>query len=1149
MTDNLFYIPPGAPFADMLAQQLLREAASQPVILSDTLLLVPNRRSCKVMRDAFLRQTQGKVTLLPTIRPLGEADEDELAMFGVADQDALLDLPPAIPDLQRKLLLTRLIMSRADYKGVKPTADQAARLAGELARFLDQVQTENCKFDELEGLVPAEFAQHWQLTLEFLQILTKFWPNILADQGVSDRAARRNAMIAAQIDLWDHNPPQYPVIVAGSTAPFPALRDLVGAVLALPQGRVVLPGLMTGLSAGDWLAIADDAAHPQHLLSRLLTHIDRAAQDVRPWGGVDDAAVAADAMRDGQDQRDGDDIPAYFDDIPDDALLDDAYSQSYAEPYPDYAPDPAAEVEPASKVAPAKGAMRDLFDDFVAPQSPISPAMDDALLQTSPMTPVDGGIGPSAQGERRRLVREALRPALTTDQWRYISNFAPDVLDGVLRVDCSGAREEAATIALMMREALEEPGKTCALVTPDRGLARRVATELRRWEVDVDDSAGVPLHDTAPAIFLRLVVRTVQEQFAPVPLLELLKHPLCAAGMAPETFRTHTRLLELQILRGPRPGPGLEGLISAIDGWRDETIDRLTKASASNGAPGANIAPRIERIRDDHQRLCDLVAALEAALSPLRDLMGDKTILPVEALRTHVRCCETLATTDQQEGADRLWRGDAGEALADFVYELLQALPGFEVLQGARYGAFIDALMADRAVRPRFGKHPRLFIWGTVEAQMQQADLTILGGLNEGVWPPEAGSDPWMSRPMRRKFGLPAPEHRIGQSAHDFQQLFCAPKVVMTRALRVGGTPTVPSRWLLRIENILRKSGIVMERADAAQWRHLADQLDEPSAEMRVRIGRPAPTPPVDARPNRLSVTQIETWMRDPYAIYARHILKLQSLDDIDLDPGAADYGNYIHESLDRFISQYHDYLPADAEERLIAIGEDVFAPLKARPGLWAFWWPRFQRIAKWFVQTEAGRRAELRASHTERTGSLVLGSGFEVYARADRVDVLRDGGIAIIDYKTGVPPGPRDILNGFAPQLPLEGAIAEQGGFAAVEKGPAASYAFWKLSGGDPAGEIRELDTARLKTTPHDLARDAVAGVAALATAFANPETPYLSVPHPDNAPKYSDYVHLSRAREWMGSEEIDDGPHTGAKGAADGSADAKTSDKGDAS
>tara|TARA_R110001583_G_scaffold179320_2_gene335962 strand:- start:55189 stop:58431 length:3243 start_codon:yes stop_codon:yes gene_type:complete len=1067
MTDNLFYIPPGAPFADMLAQQLLRETADQRVILSDTLLLVPNRRSCKVMRDAFLRQTQGKVTLLPTIRPLGEADEDELAMFGRADQDVVLDLPPAIPDLQRKLLLTRLIMSRADYKGEKPTADQAARLAGELARFLDQVQTENCKFDDLEGLVPTEFARHWQLTLEFLQILTTFWPNILADQGVSDRAARRNAMIAAQIELWAVNPPDYPVIVAGSTAPFPALRTLVGAVLNLPQGRVVLPGLMSGLSAGDWLAINGDAAHPQHLLARLLNQIERTADDVLPWGGEDGGNDGSNAG-----------VP-----------LEGAALQK-------------------SAIAPA---MRDLFED----------GNEDARISVPPVasplhTAVTSG---NARYERRRLAREALRPAQTTDQWRYIDDFAPDVLDGVLRVDCSGAREEAATIALMMRDALEDPGKTCALVTPDRGLARRVATELRRWEIDVDDSAGVPLHDTAPAIFMRLVVRTVQEQFAPVPLLELLKHPLCAAGLPPETFRTQTRLLELKILRGPRPGPGLAGLADAIDGWRDEAIERITRADA------VNAAPRIERIRDDHHRLHHLVEALAAALSPLLDLMADKTVLPVEALRTHVRCCETLAASDQQSGPDRLWRGDAGEALADFVYELLQALPGFDALQGARYGAFLDALMAERAVRPRFGKHPRLFIWGTVEAQMQQADLTILGGLNEGVWPPDAGSDPWMSRPMRAKFGLPAPEHRIGQSAHDFQQLFCAPKVVMTRALRVGGTPTVPSRWLLRIENLLRKSGVAMEKADATQWRRLADQLDEPTAEMRVRVGRPAPTPPVAARPNRLSVTQIETWMRDPYAIYARHILKLQSLDDIDLDPGAADYGNYIHEALDRFISQYHDYLPADSEARLMAIGEEVFAPLKARPGLWAFWWPRFGRIAKWFVQTEAGRRDSLRASYTERSGSLVLGSGFEVYARADRVDVLRDGGIAIIDYKTGVPPSAKDVINGFAPQLPLEGAIAEQGGFNDVDKGPPASYAFWKLSGGDPAGEIREIDTARMKTTPHDLARDAVAGVAALATAFADPQTPYLSVPHPDNAPKYSDYVHLSRAREWMGSEETGEG------------------------
>ncbi|KZB66993.1 double-strand break repair protein AddB [Thalassospira lucentensis] len=1011
--ENLFYIPPGAAFADLIAKQLIAETASQPVALSDYVLMVPNRRSAKVMRDAFLRQSNGAVTMLPTIRALGEADEDELAIYGAGGEQAALDLPPSIPDLQRKLLLTRLIMNRPDHKGDKPTADQAARLAGELARFLDQVQTENCKFDDLKGLVPAEFAEHWQLTLEFLQILTLHWPAILETYQVSDRAMRRNALIAAQITLWRENPPATPIIVAGSTGPFPALRDLMSAVLNMPHGRVVLPGLMTGLARDDWQAIGEDATHPQHLLGTTLRHIGRDPATVLLWPSV-----------------------------------------------------PAANP---------------------------------------------------GQEERRRLAREALRPAQTTDQWRHVGNFASDVLDGVLRIDCSGAREEAATIALLMRDALEVPGKTCALVTPDRGLARRVATELRRWEVEVDDSAGIPLHDTAPAIYLRLVVRAVQEQFAPVPLLELLKHPLSAAGLPPEQFRVLTRQMEQYVLRGARPGPGLDGLQVALDGWRDETIDRITASGADNAAP------RIERIRDDHARLSDLIARFETCLAPLLDLMDEKSISPVGALRCHIQTAEALAASDVQDGAERLWRGEAGEALADFVHELLQALTDFVPMPGIRYAAFLDALMAERAVRPKFGKHPRLFIWGTVEAQMQQADLTILGGLNEGVWPPEAGADPWMSRPMRRNFGLPAPEHRVGQSAHDFQQLFCAPDVVMTRALRIEGTPTVPSRWLLRIENILRKSGVSMEKPDAHAWRAMADLLDEPRDDMRRKIGRPAPTPPVSARPQRLSVTQIETWMRDPYAIYARHILGLRKLDGVDEDPGAADYGNLIHDALDQFISKYPDHLPPDGEHQLIMIGREVFKPLAARPGLWAFWWPRFERIARWFIQTEAARRDHVRKSYTEQSGTLETATGFEVYARADRIDMLRDGGIAIIDYKTGMPPSQTDVASGFAPQLPLEAAIAQDGGFKDVPAGPPASMAFWKLSGGDPAGEIREIDTKRMKTTPAELARDAVAGVNVLAKAFADEKTPYLSVPHPDHAPKYSDYVHLARLREWMGSEDVE--------------------------
>ena len=1011
--ENLFFIPPGEAFADLIAKQLMAETVDQPDALPDYVLMVPNRRSAKVMRDAFLRQSGGAVTLLPTIRPLGEADEDELAVYGAGGQQAALDLPPAIPDLQRKLLLTRLIMTRSDHRGEKPTADQAARLAGELARFLDQVQTENCQFDDLKGLVPEEFAEHWQLTLEFLQILTLHWPGILATQDVSDRAMRRNALIKAQIELWQNNTPQTPVLIVGSTGPFPALRNLMAAVLAMPKGRVVLPGLMSGVSHEDWAAIQDDAAHPQHLLDKTLRHIGRSADSVLPWP---------------------------------------------------------------------------------------------ALVGDSDITI-----------ERRRLAREALRPAKTTHHWRHITGFASDVLGGVLRVDCSGGREEATTIAVMMRDALENPAMTCALVTPDRGLARRVATELRRWEVEIDDSAGIPLHDTAPAIYLRLVVRAVQEEFAPVPLLELLKHPLSAAGIPPETFRVLTRLLEQNVLRGARPGPGLDGLQTALDGWRDEFIERM-KNSGSEHAHA-----RIERTRDDHARLTDLVARCAECLTPLADLNADKTLSPVGALRSHIMAAEALAASDSQPGADRLWRGEAGEALADFVHELLNALGEFVAMPGNRYGAFLDALMADRAVRPRYGKHPRLFIWGTVEAQMQQADLTILGGLNEGVWPPEAGADPWMSRPMRQKFGLPAPEHRVGQSAHDFQQLFCSPNVVMTRALRVEGTPTVPSRWLLRIENILRKSGVSMETADAAEWRALAETLDEPADEMRRKIGRPAPKPPVSARPQRLSVTQIETWMRDPYAIYARHILGLRKLDGVDEDPGAADYGNLIHDALDQFIARHPDHLPPDGEQELLIIGRDVFKPLAARPGLWAFWWPRFERIAKWFIQTEAARRGDVRKSYTEQSGTLDTPSGFQVYARADRIDALRDGGIAIIDYKTGAPPSQGDVANGFAPQLPLEAAIAEKGGFGDVPAGPPASMAFWKLSGGDPAGEIVEINTNRMKTTPAALAHEAVDGVNDLAAAFADPATPYLSVPHPDHAPKYSDYVHLSRRREWMGSEDVE--------------------------
>ena len=255
----------------------------------------------------------------------------------------------------------------------------------------------------------------------------------------------------------------------------------------------------------------------------------------------------------------------------------------------------------------------------------------------------------------------------------------------------------------------------------------------------------------------------------------------------------------------------------------------------------------------------------------------------------------------------------------------------------------LSELLAGQVARPRYGSHPRLAILGPLEARLYHADLMVLGGLNEGTWPAEAEAGPWLSRPMRAEFGLPPLERRIGLAAHDFAQAFSAPEVVLTRARRVAGAPAVPSRWLLRLNAFLAALGVTEALAPQQPWLAWARALDRPAGRPKP-CDRPAPAPPADARPRKLSVTRVETWMRDPYALYAEQILRLRALDEIDAEASAAERGTAIHRALERFVEEFPEALPPDALERLVAIGEEVFEELKARPSVHAFWWPRFQR-------------------------------------------------------------------------------------------------------------------------------------------------------------------------------------------------------------
>ena len=979
-------IDSGVAFVDALAARLLEHAGADPMKLAEMRILLPTRRACRALAEAFLRLGGGRAQLLPTMTPLGDMDEEELSIAeaglppGAAEA---LSLAPAIPSLRRQLLLGRAVMALPDHR-MHP--EQATALALELAKLIDRLATENCTPEDIRGLVSddADYAVHWQQVLRFLEILISQWPNILEAEGCLDPAARRNALLGAQARLWRDIPPETPVIAAGSTGSIPATADLLGVIARLPQGMVILPGLDKGMNNDAWSLLGP--THPQFGLKQLLARLD---------------------------------------------------------------------VE--------RGAVGDFID---AP--------------------------PSA---RSCLISAALTPARAPALKAQSIDDIGAALSKVHRINCPGPSEEAAVIALAMRNTLETPGKTCALITPDRSLARRVAAALKRWGVEVDDSAGVPLAQTPPGAFLRLAADACAERLAPVQLLALLKHPLAAGGLEAADFRSLVRGFEIHALRGPRPAPGIKGL----------------RAALANSPKTAHLRP--------------LIDIIEKTLSPLLALLQSDSADYADVLKCHVAACEALAGNQELAGAQRLWAGDAGDNAARFIAELAEAIGVLGKQPGAAYAGMFDGLMAGRVVRPRFGTHPRLHIWGLLEARLQHADTVILGGLNESTWPPEAESNPWMSRPMMAAIGLEMPERRIGLTAHDFQQAFAAPEVILTRAERLGGAPTVPSRWLLRIDNLLQRAGVDQKEmpglaSDGEKpWLQWVAKLDDAP---RDQPGPPKPVPPLDARPKSLSVTQIETLIRDPYAVYARHILKLKALDPLDADPGAADRGSLIHEALETFVRDYPDSVPDDAERILREIGERVFAEHLARPGVRAFWWPRFERIATWFTGWQRDRLAQgWQVNFAEDKGELLIDAvegGFTITAKPDRIDERPELGLSIIDYKTGHTPSPKQVGSGFSPQLPLEAVMARRGAFKGVPAEDAVELLYVKLSGGRDPGEEKPI-----KLDIPELIDKTLTGVNRLISQYADPDRPYLSVPRPQFENRYSDYDHLARIAEWRGGGEED--------------------------
>jgi ATP-dependent helicase/nuclease subunit B len=510
----------------------------------------------------------------------------------------------------------------------------------------------------------------------------------------------------------------------------------------------------------------------------------------------------------------------------------------------------------------------------------------------------------------------------------------------------------------------------------------------------------------------------------------------------------------------------------------------------------------------------DLVAQLAAALKPLENLTPAG-----HAFATIAACHRDTIAALSADGAGRVaaLEGNDGKALGEMLEEIATSLPsGALAVAVGDYPELFHTAISDRAVRRPEAPGLRVRIFGPLEARLQQIDRMVLGGLAEGSWPPETRTDPWLSRPMRQQLGLDLPERRIGLSAHDFAQALGAREVILTRAAKIAGAPTVMSRFVRRLAAVAGEPrwNKVCERG--GEYLAFARELDRPRDPKPAK--RPAPKPPRAARPTALSVTAIEDWLRDPYTIYAKYILRLAPLDEVDTPPGARDRGTVIHEAIGEFTENFAAALPTDPAGTLIALGRKHFSRLEDFPEARAFWWPRFVRIAHWFAGWETERRPRIATLHAEIHGAIAIQLGereFRLSAIADRIERLSDGSYVILDYKTGVARSEKQVRTGLAPQLTLEAAILRRGGFKKIPAGGSvAKLVYVTLKGGEPPGVPREIDFKQ--GTPDTQADAALARLTDVAIRFEDEATAYHSLVHPMWATHYGDYDHLARVKEW---------------------------------
>ncbi len=730
--------------------------------------------------------------------------------------------------------------------------------------------------------------------------------------------------------------------------------------------------------------------------------------------------------------------------------------------------------------------------------------------------PVDPAV--EARGRaRQRLLNEALRPADATDDWRQLirtmraeaagQQSADPIAEGLrgLSVVTARAEEDAsAAIALMMRETLETPGKTCALVTPDLALGRRVAARLERWGVSADVSSGQPLSRMPAGRLVDLAARFIAEPLDPHALLGLLKHPLVRVDLGETDFAGAVEALEAFALRGPRR--------------RDWSRARKALLEAGQPRDDGRVPSEVTLTRLVAARV--LLDRLEVLSGEARGPFRDAAPLDVAT--------RSLTTLIEAVAGQNAWAGADGEAAAGLLSALIEGGGSLGAVKRDDFAELIHGLLMDEPVRTGGATQPRLRILGAIEARLVRADRMILAGLEEGVWPNAAPTDPFLSRPMRGTMGLPPPERRLGQTAQDFVQAASADEAILVHCERRGGQPAVKSRWLWRLEMLTRGADAPDTPVSIARPSLALDQaraLDAPAQARPDYAPRPAPRPPVDRRPRELPVTGVERWVRDPYAVYARYVLNLRQLDRPGQSAEAIARGNAVHKAVERLTLSYPDVLPEDSADQLEGLLLEELNLAGFEDAAMARETPLARNAAVWLAGHEAARRARgVQIKVEERVEMMIPAPAgpFKLTAKADRIE-LSATGAAVLDFKTGSIPSPKQVRTGFSPQLTLTGAILAEAGLKDSAPVEPEELTYVRVTGRKEPGEaaVRAIGGEALA-----LSQAALAGLTARIERFDDEATPYLSWVAPQFMGNFGgNYDHLARVWEWhvVGGDEGD--------------------------